>query len=906
MKKIIDLSGKWEVDVEDLGNFEVFLPGTLDENKIGRNEAENIATRLTRRFSFEGVATYYKTIFIPEIEKKRLFLKIERSKEVTLLINEVLMVPWQEGTLSTAYLYELTEYTGKHVNVKIQVDNAYSKWPRESIIGSSASTDETQTNWNGILGEFAIYEEDCIFISSLRVYPNEEGANVSIEIEGMEYLKEEQKFLNVTITSEALEADRLEIQFPIQQKKPQNRTDNLRHQYNTTVYWKKDIQLWDEWEGVLYNLQAILSDPTSNQVLHQKEIVFGIRTFSIDKDIRLNLNNRKVFMRGEANCCVFPEKGYPPMTEVEWIKILNQYKEYGVNCMRFHSWCPPEAAFRAADQLGMMMQPELSQWNFKDAFGNESERSYYSLELKKIAEHLANHPSYVMLTFGNELQYTKEGFKYANELLKDIKCYDHSRLYAISSNYHYGEEGVDGDSDFYTAMTLKEEILRAISSPMIGHLNECYPSACHTYDHTVQKIRELGKPVFGFEVGQYEILPDFNEIDLFCGVTKAVNYELIRNRAKEMGMLSEWGQYVEATGESAYLCYKEEVEAVLRTEGMSGLSLLGLQDFPGQGTALVGMMNVHLDPKPFSFASPERFRQFFNQVVPLLYLKKYTYQNGEELSAILQIANYGKRPIHDIVLWSLIEGNQTILKGQIDNAPYVNQGLNMAGEIKFRLPKKTNSKTYQIQIQIGVYKNEYTIWSYEDEIVNTSNVQISEIVTEELLESVKNGATYYIEPETLKENFPNSITGHFTNDFWSIGTFPLQDGGMGLFIDTSHPALEKFPTQKHSDYQWWPMSKGRVMILPNGFQSIIKVPDSATRAYNMGLLFEINYGKGRLMISGMGLSKQQQYPECRALLGSILSYLDKEDVLEFQTMTKEELAQIVKISSDQGATFEKR
>ena len=100
----------------------------------------------------------------------------------------------------------------------------------------------------------------------------------------------------------------------------------------------------------------------------KKQLKFGKSEFYKNDNTRLNINYRVLFLRGEANCCVFPETGHPPMTEIEWKEILQKYMDYGVNCMRFHSWCPPEAAFNAADQLGLFMQPELSHWNFKDAF----------------------------------------------------------------------------------------------------------------------------------------------------------------------------------------------------------------------------------------------------------------------------------------------------------------------------------------------------------------------------------------------------------------------------------------------------------------------------------------------------------------------------------------------------------
>ena len=104
-----------------------------------------------------------------------------------------------------------------------------------------------------------------------------------------------------------------------------------------------------------------------------------------------------------------------------WKGILQKYRDYGVNCMRFHSHCPPEAAFTAADEMGMLMQPELSHWDPEHAFESEEARAYYRTELRQILRSLACHPSFVMLTFGNELQAGETGHAFMDTLLKEAR-----------------------------------------------------------------------------------------------------------------------------------------------------------------------------------------------------------------------------------------------------------------------------------------------------------------------------------------------------------------------------------------------------------------------------------------------------------------------------------------------------
>lgn len=895
MKKILNLKGRWQGSAEGLKNFTVQLPGTLDTNGIGNPDEADLTTRLTRVHTYEGQVSYSRNIKIPEVEgDKRLFLKVERSRELTLTIDGEEILPYETGSLSTPFIFEITDFAGREAQVVITVDNHYTKWPRESIIGSSAATDETQTNWNGILGEFCIYEENPVFISSIRVYPGKVGADVWVELNGLTL--EQVKNTMIYLKCDAFKEDTMyyeQSKWDCVSYDPCMRRLTLRIK---NIYYRETVSKWDEGEGNLYQITVSIG---AN--LAERTASFGIRNFGKDERERLVINGRRFFLRGETNCCVFPEAGHPPVTEEEWKNVLKIYESYGVNCMRFHSWCPPDAAFIAADKMGMMMQPELSQWNFKNAFGEEKARVYYRTELESVLRNLANHPSFVMLTFGNELQNTAKGDVFAADLLDWARKYDGTRMYAKSSNYHYGELGTDAESDFYTSMAYGDEMLRATSSPMIGHLNSEYPFTKHTYDAVVEKICHDGKPVFEFEVGQYEILPDFDEIAEFQGVTRAVNFELIRDRVEQKGLLPVWKKYVEATGELSFLCYKEEVEAALRTEGMSGISLLGLQDFPGQGTALVGMLNSHLRPKSFAFAQPERFRKFFNDVVPLLYLNKFTYWSGEEFSTKFDLANYSKTNLCLKAGWELRAKGKTEAAGDFTLAAYPNSGVDLVGTIELILPETKTALRMDLEIYAGDYRNSYPIWIYaKNEEVWPAKDVCTEL-TEELIKEIKDGKRVFLEPLPTKENFPESIGGQFTTDFWSVGTFPVQEGGMGMVIEKDHPALAGFPTEMHSNYQWWPMAGGRPMVLPEHIRPIVAVPDSYSRMKHMGLLFEAALGKGRIMVSGMGLLGNQNYPECRGLLTSLLSYQKQMDQRICQSIREEELKKVVSVYTDKAA-----
>ena len=681
---------------------------------------------------------------------------------------------------------------------------------------------------------------------------------------------------------------------------------------------RENVKLWDEDEGNLYEMAVTLDNGMSAEdkggSTAECRTRFGIRSFGDNGSGRLALNGRAIFLRGEANCAEYPETGHPPMTIPEWKEMLLKYRSYGINFVRFHSHCEPEAAFAAADELGMLLQPELSHWDPKDAFGTEESYRYYRAELVDLLKTYANHPSFVMLTLGNELQAQDEGRERMRELVRTAKRMDPTRLYANGSNAFYGEEGCDPESDFYTSQSCKDVVIRGTFSGMWGYLNENYPSADRTYDEAMAEIRkEYQKPVFSFEVGQFEVLPDFEELESFHGISDPVNLKLIKKRVEERGLLPTWEKYVEATGELSRLAYREEIEAAMRTRELSGISLLGLQDFPGQGTALVGMMNSHLEPKPYDFARPERFREFFQECRILVKLPHYTYEAGERLIAEVEAANFGKRNIEGVFCWTLAGKKSVSENGNCEPAEIKSKNTVIAtgedteiticrpgsytevGSLDIPLDFVEKNTALTLKVRIGDSISAYPIWVYRKTTpVCPENVYETRAFDVKTREILQNGGRVYLSPDADKESLPNSIKTQFTTDFWSVGTFADQEGGMGQLIDTEHPIFKEFPTDFHTDWQWWIMATKRAVILPHPMKTIITEMDSYAFLRPMAQMIEFRCLKGKVLLSTMELHKSQQYPEVRALQASIYTYLSGENFEPAEEITEEELSMLVR------------
>lgn len=858
------------------------IPGTLDESGIGHRDhgatgtEGTIATRLTRRFAYEGEARLSRRLDVDIPAGTRAFIDVERARCLRLFIDGQEAPPFEPPTLSAPQVFEVTGRVHAGAELVLLSDNRYPGLPRADIVNASAATDETQTNWNGLLGDVVLRTEGQVFIRALRVCPRAGALDVRVELSAARAYRG-----SLRLSSDALARA---ATVPV---------DVLagEHEIKASLPIADGVRRWDLGDGQRYEMTAALEGAGS------KAVRFGLRSFGDDGTGRLALNGRRVFLRGETNCAVFPETGHPPMDVGAWLEILETYRAYGVNLVRFHSWCPPEAAFEAADRLGMLVQPELSHWNPGNALESDAAWAYYRRELLQILREYANHPSFVMLTLGNELAAGDLGHRRMDALLSLARETDGTRLYANGSNVHYGERGCDPHSDFYTASTYFRAPLRGTMSGteasggrLEGHINGQYPSARAHYGDVMARVREAyAGPVFGFEVGQYEVLPDFDELNDFRGVTDPANLRGARARVDKSGLMPVWWDCVEATGELALLCYREEVEAVLRTPGMSGLALLGLQDFPGQGTALVGMLNSHLRPKPYDFARPERFAAFFRDRLPLALLERYAWLNSQTLHAEVSVANYGRDALRAPLRWRL-RGAGFERAGTLAAAPIPPGGLTPVGTLTVSLASIRQPARLDLTLEVGDTANRYPIWVYPDaRMPCPEGVVVAESLAQ-ALPALAAGKRVFLDPP---EDAPlRSVPCHFSTDFWSVGTFPCQSGTMGQLIDAAHPIFRGFPTERHTNWQWWPMANRPAVRLPDGLRAIVAQLDGFTTLRPLAQLFECRVGSGRLLFSSMALRALTGHPEARALLNAIYIYLDSEDFRPAQSLQPDALRRL--------------
>lgn len=892
MRERINLSGSWD---SSLGN--CILPGTTDENKLGDGKhPTHVTSQLTRTYPYSGIVEYEKDVEIPsQMEGKRLTLFMERTKPSTLWIDGDSI-----GTLGHIYAphcYLLPALTSGSHHIKIRIDNSATSVPSE-IQGSHAWTDGTQTNWNGILGDFYIEATPQTYLNQVQVYPSvkEKKAHVNVSI----YSTANQSGV-VTLAAKAWNTNQKHRLQDIEKEVSLNKGEN---KIELVLDMGDRMQTWSEFHPALYALNVTLA---TNEGIDNMVTDFGMRDFTTEKT-QFSINGFKTFLRGKHDACVFPLTGYAPMDVKSWQKVFRIAKSYGINYYRCHSYTPPRAAFVAADIEGIYFQPELPLWG---AISPDNHRlnEFLQNEAYMTLDYLGNHPSFTMLALGNELGGDLDLMR---SWLKGFREHDNRHLYSFGSNNFLGWGGAQEGEDFLTTCrvgggegytTHVRSSFAFVDAEQGGLLNNTRPNTRADYAVAIAKSP---RPVISHETGQFQIYPDYKEIAKYTGVLHPYNLEIFRDRLNENGLQNQIDAFHQASGRFAIECYKADIEYGLRTAGLGGFQMLDLQDFPGQGTALVGILDAFMDSK--GIVTPETFRGFCGPVVPLALMDTYCYSNKEELNIGLALSNYEENAWSEALCWRLESLNDHVnfvREGKVE--AHVEQGKVMqVGELKSALAEIDKPTQLRLTLTTSNYHNYYNLWVYPDRTPESNEgILTCQSLDAEAKKILDKGGKVLLIPDH-KAIEKQSVGGLFTPDYWNYAMFKsisenagreVSPGTLSLLMDEKHPLFRQFPTECHSNWQWWSIVRNARPLILNAtrheYKPLIQVVDNVERNHKLGLLFEFAVDKGKVLVCMSNLEAIRDTPEGQQFSNSILSYMKLGEFSPTERITSQQLHQIL-------------
>ena len=813
LSEVIDLAGRWRLGFDSAQyNYAVTLPGTTDTNGLGEPCADKTeTTRLSRRFSYKGQAWYNKSFEVWN-DSISWTLLLERTKLTRVYVDGKYV--GTSNNISTPQRFTLGALAPGRHDLTIVVDN--SKGVPEQIYGNShAYTEDTQTNWNGIIGNICLIPgNEPAKVRPAKVNP----AFKDFHIEG-------------------------------------------RHFY---------------------------------------------------------ANGHRIFLRGKHDACVWPLHAHVAMSVDEWLWYLGICKDYGINHIRFHSWCPPEAAFTAADSLGIYMQPELPFWgdyNEKDSVL----MTFLHKEGINILKEYGHHPSFVFMALGNELWGSIGAMK---RFVDDFRALCPDKFYTFGSNYYLGYQGVKPGMDYFTTCRVGGEEWGNYNTHTRGSfsfadvadggvLNHFRPGSTRTLEEGCQLC---DVPVISHESGQFQIYPDYTEIEKYSGVLYPYNLEVFRQRLQDVGLGDMAKAYHEATGRWSVQLYKADIELDLRTPDMAGYQLLDLQDYPGQGSAYVGILDAFMDNK--GVCSREEWRQWCSPVVPLFVTDTYCYTSGAGLYGQIQVANYGDVSLKGKTLkWTLVANGSTIGSGSITISSDI-IGLFTAGTLQFNLSSFKQPARMDLHLSIDGTEasNSYPLWvypsCYDDKWIAKQSKDIirCDSLTSEVLAQLQLGAKVLLTPTQS----PCTVGALFMTDYWNYRMFKTicennnrtpSPGTMGILTDPSQPLFAGFPTDGYTSWQWFPvLHNSQPLILdawPKDFFPMVQVVDNFERNHKLGLVIECKVGEGSLLIVMSNLDEASRYPEGRAFLGSVLKYMHSESFQPKLSLTPQQIITLLSTPAEE-------
>lgn len=917
----IDLAGMWQfaLDPGDAGirdqwfmrelRGRIRLPGTLQSQNFGdpistrtpwvlslydkfwylREDYKKYTTPANLKVPFLsqplshylGAAWYQRDIQVPRnLENRRMVLTLERPHWSTTV--------WIDGqsigsdrSLVAPHTYDLgSVLPGRH-RLTIRVDNRMLLPYRPD---AHSVSDSLAGSWNGIVGKIELTDTGRIWIDDVQVFPNLKQKSMRIKV----------RIGNLTGRSGA---GTLTAIWPDPIMAGVN-WDEHGGTAEMEVPLRVDAPTWDEFHPRLLPLRLSLK---GTGVDEYKDLNVGLRDFHAEGK-EFVLNGVPIIFRGTHNGGDFPLTGYPPTDVESWKKLFEICRTWGLNHMRFHSWCPPEAAFEAADQLGFYLQPEPGMWN-EISPGTPMERMLYD-ETDRMIKAYGNHPSFMLLSASNE----PKG-KWKEALTRWVEYYrreDPRRLYTSGTGHTEKEvPNLTEGTDYLAIQRIGPLMLRRESAWFGGDYAE--------------SLIDVNLPVISHEVGQWVAYPDYSIIKKFTGYMRPSNYEIFRDSMAAHGLLEKNREFARASGRFQLASYKEEIEANLRTPGLSGFQLLDLHDYLGQGTALVGLLDAFWQPK--GYVDADEFKEFCNTTVPLARLPKRIFTTAETLNAEVEVAHFGAEPIENaLAVWQIASGDRSVAKGEWEtrtiaigkNIPLGRITVNLAsiasGEYKLIVtvapasffssvdrkilpgPKVTRGVTY--------FENDWTIWVYQGG--EAANLPISELpgtprcprsrsadifITRSWDEAEKKlaaGTRVLFVPRNSDLDW-TSPPLDTVPVFWNRLMGPAWGRMLGLWIQmdqaqTKSHALGNFVTSESFDWQWASLI-GNVRAvnldrLPPEIEPVVWAIDDWNRNYKLGVIFECAVGDGRLLVSAIDVTKPtDSNPVSRQLRFSLLNYM---------------------------------
>lgn len=904
----IDLSGQWSIRFTDKGGARdtlITLPGSMLTNGLGNipdastkwtgslydlnyyyspdfekyRQPGNIKYPffLTPDREFVGVADYSRTVSVPSSWKgSDITLFIERPHITTeVYVNGRLA--GRDSSLSVPHSFNLTPLIrpGRENLIQVRVSNFIDN----VCVGqdSHSVTDQTQGNWNGMAGRIELVSRPKTRISNVQIFPRLASKSIDVTAEIANPSKKES--LSFIVDSKTHSFRNLPV------------TDG---KVSVSIPLGPDVRLWDEFTPELYTLSAVLGTDTVTETFGMREITATDRQFFI--------NGRPLWLRGTVENCCFPLTGFPPADVDSWLAIFRKCKEYGINHVRFHSYCPPEAAFEAADRVGIYLQPEGPSWpNHGVLLGNGMTIDRYLFdETERMVREYGNHPSFAFLAAGNEP--AGNWVEWVGDFVDRWRATgDDRRLYCGASVG--GGWAWDPRSQYH----VKGGARGLTWSKKAPGSADDFASDMET---VVQKGRTqtltfpVSEPRVGHEVGQWCAFPDFSEMDLYTGPYKARNFEIFRESLARNGMDSLASRFLNASGKLQTLAYKYDIERNLRTPDYSGFQLLGLNDYSGQGTALVGVLNVFWKEK--GYCDSTSWRQFCSPTVPLARFPKFVFTPADSLVVPVELYNAVAAPLVDAPVSVSVTGPDGSVMPLSSFSRTFPVGKNLPVDTVDVSLASAPVGRHTLTVSVGPASNSWNFWVYppaSDPMPDSSGIYICDSLDSKAEDVLRAGGNVLL-TAAGKIRLGSDIVQHYLPVFWNTSWFKMRPPHTtGAVIRNTHPLFRNFPSADWADLDWWELLNRSQVInmehFPASYMSPVQPVDTWHVNRRLGMIVEGRMHNGKILLTTLPVgSGSSRRPVAAQMRRALISYMSSPEFNPSETFSPQLISDLFTRDAD--------
>ncbi len=582
---------------------------------------------------------------------------------------------------------------------------------------------------------------------------------------------------------------------------------------------------WSPTTPSLYIADVTLEQ--DGRVIHGWSERFGVRKWEV-RGTDLTLNNERFLVRGFGDDYIYPVTLSSSASHEAHRKHLSVAREFGFNYVRHHTHCENPEFFEAADELGIMVQPELPYYGPHASGGPDV--SMPEADLRELYEHYRRYTSFSTYCTGNEGHI---GSPLDAELYQLAKALDPTRLMLHQDGGHSSPENSDYAVPFGD-LRLHHR----------GQVDTSRPAVLHEYQN-------LATPIDPYLAKRYS-----------GAVVAPRPMESYLADLEQSGLSREWGDAcLQAGKELQKQWQKWGIEAARRDAPLDGYIYWTLVDV-GKPSAQ-GLFDPFWQPKA---STPEFFIRHNGETAVLAELGDDPPILGEggTLNVTWIVSHFGAEPIDARLRWKLVANGKPLAKGESGPLHVAPGSVVDAGSDAIVMPRLKSAVKAQLTAQLagtGI-RNSWDVWLFPEVAESENGALFVRKMTVEALDRLAEGGTVVV--TDLSGSGPG-----YTPGWWGMGA------QAGTAIDAGHPLFERFPADTYMTEVFHRLLGQSERLADTSYRGATPLMVTQGAAGYLAHLLEARAGNGKLLACGLDLTGGTV--ESRYLREEICRYVDSPD-----------------------------